>query len=131
MQRYDVMKRNVAQTNIETVDLLELVISMMSRGCQVSLKTIKISQGTPSPEFVVVLCSTLAHSLGSMDITSFSLFWIMACLLSRKERGIILASFSGTESGNLSKRKKKKKEEVANSWIRAVSIKEQLYDPLH
>ena len=67
------MKRNVAQTNSETVDLLELVISMMSRGCQVSLKTIEISQGTPSPKFVVVLRSTLAHSLGTMDIASFSL----------------------------------------------------------
>lgn len=108
LQRYDVMKRNVARTNIETVDLLELVVSMMSQGCQVSLKTFKISQGTPSPEFAVVLCSTLAHSLRTVDIASFSLFWIMVCLSSRKERGIVVASFSGTESGNLSQQEKKK-----------------------
>lgn len=46
LQRYDVIKRNVVRANVETVDYLELVISMMSRGCQVSLKAFEISRGS-------------------------------------------------------------------------------------
>lgn len=47
LQRYDVIKRNVAQSNVETLNYLELLVSTTSRGCQVSLKTFKISQGAP------------------------------------------------------------------------------------
>lgn len=42
----DIIKRNVAQSNIEILNYLDLVVSTMSRGCQVSLKTFQIAQHT-------------------------------------------------------------------------------------
>lgn len=41
LQRCDIIKRNVAQSNVETVNYPELVVSTRSRGCQVSSNQLK------------------------------------------------------------------------------------------
>lgn len=78
LRRYDIIERNVAQSNVETVNHLELVVSTMSGGCQSFPENIKISRGTP--QFAVGLCGTLAHNLGTTDIATSSLSWIQVCL---------------------------------------------------
>lgn len=103
LQRYTVIKRKAAWSNVETVDYPELAVTVMSRGGQASLKIFKTPRGTHTHTYLHWHHIILAHSFWTMVIALLILSWSLFCFLRRKERGrVVVASLTGTESGNMS-----------------------------
>ena len=94
LQRRDSSKRTVAQSNVETVKYLELVVSTVSRGCRVSLQRFKISQGALTSVAELVGWSTKQKVTSSIPGQAY--IWVvgLAPYLGTYKRQLIDVSLS-------------------------------------